>query len=202
MIAQRMAMSAGVTRLMAQRAMTSRSQATALLEDMLATGDAMYVEPGRDAAAQAKDLRADGVFVISPRSSHAEIARARDFQGAHALTLDDTIGDDSTTRIDRIGRSDVRYDEADTTDFLKRTIVQTGMSSVEALVWLHRTGALDPTGQAVELPEIADELGLDGRSEARAALRRARRKLDSWMDTTCATDLRTNLPTGITALAS
>ena len=34
-------------------------------------------------------------------------------------------------------------------------------------------------GPADELPEIADDLGLDGRAEARAALRRAWRKLSS-----------------------
>jgi hypothetical protein len=191
-IAQRMALSAGTTRLMAQKSMTNRTAATRLLEDMLACGDAMYVEPGRDAAARAKDLRADGVFVISSRSSYAEIERARSFQGAHALTLDDTVGDDqgSETRGSRIGSEDARYDESDNTDVLRRTILQTGMSPVEALVWLHRTGALDPNGHAVELPEIADELGLADRSEARAALRRARRKLDTWMVTSAAGDLR------------
>jgi hypothetical protein len=191
-IAQRMAVSAGTTRLMAQRSIASRSAATSLLDDMLACGDAMYVEPGRDAAAQARELRADGVFVISSRSSHVEINRARNFQGAHALTLDDTVGDEqgSETRGSRIGAEDVRYDESDHTDVLRRTIVQTGMSPVEALVWLHRTGALDPNGHTVELPEIAEELGLQDRSEARAALRRARRKLDSWMVTSAAGDLR------------
>jgi hypothetical protein len=191
-IAQRMALSAGTTRLMAQKSLTNRTAAGRLLEDMLACGDAMYVEPARDSAARAKELRADGVFVISSRSSYAEIERARSFQGAHALTLDDTVGDDqgSETRGSRIGADDVRYDESDNTDVLRRTIVQTGMSPVEALVWLHRTGALDPNGQAVELPEIADELGLADRSEARAALRRARRKLDSWMVTSAAGDLR------------
>jgi hypothetical protein len=191
-IAQRMAVSAGTTRLMAQRSIASRTAASSLLEDMLACGDAMYVEPGRDAAARARELRADGIFVISSRSSHAEIERARNFQGAHALTLDDTVGDDqgSETRGSRIGAEDIRYDESDHTDVLRRTIVQTGMSPVEALVWLHRTGALDPNGQAVELPEIAEELGLQDRSEARAALRRARRKLDTWMVTSAATDLR------------
>lgn len=191
-IAQRMAVSAGTTRLMAQKSIASRVTATHLLQDMLACGDAMYVEPGRDASGRAKELRADGVFVISSRSSYAEIDRARHFQGAHALSLDDTVGDDqgSETRGSRIGAEDIRYDESDNTDVLRRTIAQTGMSSVEALVWLHRTGALDPNGQAVELPEIADELGLQDRSEARAALRRARRKLDSWMVTSAAGDLR------------
>jgi hypothetical protein len=191
-IAQRMALSAGTTRLMAQRSMSNRSAAAALLEDMLACGDAMYVEPGRDAAARSKELRADGIFVISSRSSYAEIERARTFQGAHSLTLDDTVGDDagSESRGSRIGRDEIGYDESDTTDVLRRTIAQTGMSPVEALVWLHRTGALDPNGHAVELPEIADELGLQDRAEARAALRRARRKLDSWMGSSSADDLR------------
>lgn len=191
-IAQRMALSAGTTRLMAQRSLTNRQAAEELLNDMLVTGDAMYVEPGRDAAARAKDLRADGVFVISSRSSLAEIERARSFQGAHALTLDDTVGDEQgETRGERIGRTDQRFDEMDATDALRRTIVETGMSPVEALVWLHRSGALDPTGQGVELPEIADDLGLDGRSEARAALRRARRKLDTWLQTETAAEMRT-----------
>ena len=191
-IAQRMATSAGVTRLMAQRGIASRATAHELLREMLATGRAVYVAPGRDAAATARDLRADGVFVITPRSSLAEIDRARTFQGAHSLTLDETVGDgEGESRGDRIGRADHRFDEADATDAIRRTIVQSGMSPVEALVWLHRTGALDPTGQGVELPEIADELGLDGRAEARAALRRARRKLDTWMVSSTATDLRT-----------
>jgi hypothetical protein len=46
-----------------------------------------------------------------------------------------------------------------------------------------RTGVLDPTGQATELPDIATELSLSGRDEARAALRRARRKLENWAGT-------------------
>jgi hypothetical protein len=56
------------------------------------------------------------------------------------------------------------------------------MSPIEALVWLHRSGALDPGGHGSELPDIAETLGMSGRGEARAALRRARRKLDSWVD--------------------
>ena len=55
-----------------------------------------------------------------------------------------------------------------------------GMTALEAMVWLQRTGALDPGGHATELPDIAADLGLRDRAEARAALRRARRKLDAW----------------------
>jgi hypothetical protein len=63
---------------------------------------------------------------------------------------------------------------------IRRLIEGSGMTPVEAMVWLQRTGALDPGGHGTELPDIAADLGLQGRAEARAALRRARRKLDAW----------------------
>lgn len=175
-VARRMAFAAGVTRLMAARAISSRGAAAAELDEMLERGAARYVPPVHGAGEQRRRLRSAGVFVISPRSSLAEIERAQSFTGTAALTLDDaaTVGRDL-----RIAHIDHGYGEADTTDFLRRTIEQTGMSPIEALVWLHRSGALDPSGHGSELPDIAETLGLSGRAEARAALRRARRKLDS-----------------------
>lgn len=175
-VAHRMAFAAGVTRLMAARLISSRAAASDLLAEMIDNGSARYVEPVRGASEQRRRLRSAGVFVISPRSSLAEIERAQSFHGTAALALDDDLTATST----RLGHIDRGYDETDTTDFLRRTIARSGMSSVEALVWLHRSGALDPTGQGSELPDIAETLGLSGRAEARAALRRARRKLDSW----------------------
>lgn len=178
-VARRMAFAAGVTRLMAARSITSRGAAAAELDDMLERGAARYVAPVHGAGDERRRLRSAGVFVISPRSSLAEIERAQAFHGTAALTLDDDTSP-AAGRDLRVAHLDDGYAEADTTDFLRRTIEQTGMSSVEALVWLHRSGALDPSGHGSELPDIAVELGLSGRAEARAALRRARRKLDSW----------------------
>jgi hypothetical protein len=179
-VARRMAFAAGVTRLMAARVISSRGAAAAELDEMLERGAARYVPPVHGAGEERRRLRSAGVFVISPRSSLAEIERAQSFNGTAALTLDD---DSSPTagRDLRIAHIDHGYGETDTTDFLKRTIAQTGMSPIEALVWLHRSGALDPGGHGSELPDIAETLGLSGRAEARAALRRARRKLDSWV---------------------
>jgi hypothetical protein len=177
-VAHRMAFAAGVTRLMAARFIPSRPAAAALLDEMLENGSARYVAPVRGAAEQRRRLRSAGVFVISPRSSLAEIERAQSFHGTAALARED----DLTATTTLLGHVDHGYAETETTDFLRRTIEHTGMSPVEALVWLHRSGALDPTGQGSELPDIAETLGLSGRAEARAALRRARRKLDSWAD--------------------
>lgn len=180
-VAYRMAHAAGVTRLLAQRASFDRAAGIALLDEMLRDGRAAYVAHGREAAAQRRALRRAGVFVISPRSSLSEIRRAQEFGGPAQLVVqvaDENGG--STTDETILARAELGFEETESRDYLRRTIEESGLSQIEALVWLHRSGALDPTGHGTELPEIADDLGLDGRSEARAALRRARRKLDAW----------------------
>ncbi len=179
-VAQRMAFAAGVTRLMAKRNLRDRFAGIAQLEFMLANGEARYVAPARGAAATTRELIAQGIFVISSRSSLAEIERAQHFSATSMVWLDadtDNMGND---RSSHLAMSDSGYDKADWTDTIKHIIEDSGMTEVEALVWLHRTGALDPGGFGTELPDIAEDLGLSGRSEARAALRRARRKLDAW----------------------
>ena len=180
-VAYRMSHAAGVTRLLAQRASFDRAAGVALLDEMLRDGRAAYVPHGREAAGQRRALRRAGVFVISPRSSLAELRRAQEFSGPAKLVVqvaDDSGG--SATDETILARSEPGFEETESRDCLRRTIEGSGLSQIEALVWLHRSGALDPTGHGTELPEIADDLGLDGRSEARAALRRARRKLDAW----------------------
>ncbi|MCU1389657.1 MAG: hypothetical protein JWL72_2995 [Ilumatobacteraceae bacterium] len=181
LVAQRMAFAAGVTRLMATRELHDRFAGAAALELMLIAGEARYVAPGKGASEIARRLKAEGVFVISSRSSIAEIERAQHFVSGSNVRLDaDPDGHDRSTHL---AMSDGGYDAADWTDMVRRIIEDSGMTKVEALVWLHRTGALDPGGFGTELPEIAEDLGLNGRSEARAALRRARRKIDAWSAT-------------------
>ncbi len=180
-VARKMAFGSGVTRLAGTRGAPTRTAAIALLERMLADGRAAYVPHGPEHAAQRAALRDRGVFVLSPRSSVAEIERARSFRGAAALIIDDNDADDAGPRSPALlAQPEAGFDRAETADCLRRTIVGTGMSPIEALVWLHRSGALDPGGHGSELPDIAADLGLSGRAEARAALRRARRKLDNW----------------------
>ena len=60
------------------------------------------------------------------------------------------------------------FDRADEIDMIRRLIEGSGMTSLEAMVWLQRTGVLDPGGHGTELPDIAADLGLEGRAEARA----------------------------------
>ncbi len=180
-VAYRMAHAAGVTRLLAQRASFDRAAGAALLDEMLSDGRAAYVAHGRDAGSERRSLRRSGAFVISPRSSLAEIQRAQEFAGPAQLAIQ--ISDESGATVTDetvLARSELGFEETESRDCLRRTIEESGLSNIEALVWLHRSGALDPSGHGTELPEIADDLGLDGRSEARAALRRARRKLDAW----------------------
>ncbi len=178
LVAQRMAFAAAVTRLMAKRGLHDRAAGVAALELMLMSGEARYVAPGRGAQSEINALRTAGVFVVSSRSSLAEIERAQSFGGAAVLTLDSE--DESQERDGRLARWDDGYEDADHLDLVRQIIEQCGMTKIEALVWLHRSGALDPGGYGTELPDIADDLGLEGRGEARAALRRARRKLDAW----------------------
>jgi DNA-binding NarL/FixJ family response regulator len=65
-----------VTRLIEQRAVPNRREGEASLTAMLEDGRAVYIENGPGAAARKALARAHGVFVISPRSSLAEIERA------------------------------------------------------------------------------------------------------------------------------
>jgi hypothetical protein len=176
-VARRMAVAAGVTRLMPLRSITDRRVAEEELYRMLATGEAQYVPPGREAAVESHRLRAQGVFVISSRSSLAEIERARRFTGASIPVLDAELEQDRGTHLAVL---DDGYDVADLVDAVRSVIRHSGMTPVEAAVWMQRTGVLDPGGHCSELPDIAEQLALDGRPEARAALRRARRKLDAW----------------------
>lgn len=177
-VAQRMAFATGVTRVMSRLGLHDRTSGVAALEEMLVNGEAAYVEPGREAAATSRHLRSRGIFVLSPRSSLAEIERAQHFNTSGAVNLDGD--DDSHDRGTHLSVHDAGFDRADEADMIRRLIEGSGMTSLEATVWLQRTGALDPGGHATELPDIAADLGLQGRAEARAALRRARRKLDAW----------------------
>lgn len=178
-VARRMAFAAGVTRLMSAEGIHDRSEAEALLEAMLEDGEARYVAPGRDASEVSQRLRAQGVFVISSRSSLAEIDRARSFQGTatSGYAANPEAQDDRNTFLSVI---DPGFEVAELLDAVRSVIESSGMTPLEAAVWLHRTGALDPGGHAAELPDIAVDLGLKDRSEARSALRRARRKLEVW----------------------
>jgi hypothetical protein len=177
-VAQQMAFAAGVTRLMAKRNIRDRFAGVAALELMLIAGEAAYVAPGKGANLRARELAGAGIFVISSRSSLAEIERAQEHGASSIVRLD--ADPDGGDRSSHLASSDDGYDESDWLDVVKHIIEDAGMTKVEALVWLHRSGALDPGGFGTELPDIAADLGLEGRSEARAALRRARRKLDAW----------------------
>ena len=144
---------------------------------MLELGEASYVAPGRDAAEVSRTLRATGVFVISSRSSIAEIERARSFAGRELLHLDDESKASSNAGLLR--DDDDSMERHDVLDAVKSVIAAAGLTELEAAVWVLRTGVVDPTGHMTELPDIAEELSLAGRAEARAALRRARRKLET-----------------------
>ncbi|MEA3183807.1 MAG: hypothetical protein QOJ74_284 [Ilumatobacteraceae bacterium] len=176
-VAERMAVAAGVTRVMARLGIQDRAAGSAALEAMLASGEAVYVAPGREAAATSRRMRTEGTFVIASRSSLSEIERAQRFTGTATAVLD---GEDGQQERASLSMCDEGFDRADGIDMIRRLIEGSGMTPVEAMVWLKRTGALDPGGHGTELPDIATDLGLQGRAEARAALRRARRKLDAW----------------------
>jgi hypothetical protein len=176
-VAYRMAFDAGVTRLMSARNMRSRTEATQQLRQMLELGEASYVAPGRDASEVSRTLRSNGVFVISSRSSIAEIERARSFAGRELLHLDDESKASSNAGLLR--DDDDAMERHDVLDAVRSVIAAAGLTELEAAVWVLRTGVVDPTGHMTELPDIASELALSGRAEARAALRRARRKLET-----------------------
>lgn len=176
-VAYRMAFDAGVTRVMAARGLRNRAAGADVLREMLEQGEACYVAPGRDAAQISRSLRATGMFVISSRSSIAEIERARSFAGREVVNIDDDRDgrpNDGLLRVDERG-----HERTEMCDAVRSVIDAAGLSDLEAAVWVMRTGVLDPTGHAAELPDIAAELSLRDRAEARAALRRARRKLDA-----------------------
>lgn len=183
-VAYRMAFEAGVTRVMSAHGLRTRAQAADLLHGMLERGEAVYVAPGREASARSRALRAEGTLVISSRSSLAEIERAARFGGA-SVALD---ADDERTNTEAfLGVHDRGLDDAEAVDAVRSLILESGLTEVEAAVWVLRTGVLDPTGSTTELPDIATELSLSGRAEARAALRRARRKVEQWANTVAET---------------
>jgi hypothetical protein len=176
-VAADMAFAAGTTRLVQSHRAADRDAAATLLRAMLGDGRAAYAAPGTDAARR-NALRAEGVFVVAPRSSLAEIERAQRHGDQPALALDGPAGSESdATMADVVlAAADDGFAAVDVELFLARLFAETGMTELEADVWAARSGA---RGAPDELPEIASDLGLDGRAEARAALRRAWRKLSS-----------------------
>lgn len=176
-VAADMAFAAGVTRLVQAHRAPDRASAAALLEAMLADGRAVYFGPFHDACGRA-EARAAGIFVVAPRSSLSEIERAQRHSDQPPMTLDGPAGPDSdTTMADLVlADRDQGFAAVDVDLFLERLFADAGLTALEADVWSARTGV---RGAADELPEIAADLGLDGRAEARAALRRAWRKLSS-----------------------
>lgn len=178
-VAFRMARAAGLTRVIEQRLAADRAEAARVLDAMLADGRAVYVAHGPHAATAKALAKAHGLFVISPRSSLAEIERAQRTHGGAVASLDAPRGvGDGPTLGDAILVDQGSYESVLNQEFLSQVFEQRGISKLEAAVWISRTGVLDPGGRGDELPEIADVLGLAGRAEARAALRRARRKLE------------------------
>jgi hypothetical protein len=154
-----------------------RATGETLLAAMLADGRAVYLPAGASASLRTAH-RAAGAFVVSPRSSVAEIARAQRHDDAPPIALDAPVGAGSDgTVADLVAAStDHGFASVDVELFLERVFADAGVTAVEAGVWAARSGVRGP---AAELPEIAVDLGLDGRAEARAALRRAWRKLSS-----------------------
>ncbi len=118
--------------------------------------------------------------MISPRSSLAEIERAQQHDDAPFPSLDMEVGAVSGATLGQrlLVHEELEYDAVINTAWIGDLFSRRGLSPIEADVWARRTGVLDPAGRAQELPEIAAHLGMAGRSEARAALRRARRKLE------------------------
>jgi hypothetical protein len=177
-VAFRMAHAAGVTRLLQARRAPGRDGAERLLDAMLADGSALYVAPGADPSLKAA-ASAAGRFVIAPRSSLVEIERAQRHNEQPAPSLDAPMSSaDGSPTMGEQWLVDLThaYGEVEARSFLSTSLSARGVTPTEAAVWLARTGALG--GGPDELPEIADDLGLSGRAEARAALRRAWRKLE------------------------
>ena len=175
-VAADMSFAAGVTRLVQAHRAVDRPSASALLAAMLADGRAVYVGPGDDGTRTS--ARAAGSFLLAPRSSLAEIERAQRHSDRPQLALDAPAGTDSDTTMADIvlADEDPGFAAVDVELFLERVFADAGMTALEAEVWSARSGVRHA---ADELPEIATDLGLDGRAEARAALRRAWRKLSS-----------------------
>lgn len=177
-VARDMAFAAGVTRLVQAHRAADRETGAALLTAMLDDGRAVYLPPGCDP--ELKTMARDaGLFVVAPRSSLAEIERAQRHCDLPDLALDAPAGaeSDATMADILVVDRDHRFDEVEVGLFLEQTFADHGLSELEADVWCARTGVRG--GGADELPEIAADFGLDGRAEARAALRRAWRKLSS-----------------------
>ena len=179
-VSRDMAIEAGVTRLIQAHLAPGRQRGARLLDEMLADGRAIYVPAGADTSVKA-NARAEGLFVVSPRSSLAEIERAQRHADVPGVSLDAAVHAGSDTTVADLWLVDggEEYEEVDVRLFLHASLADRGLSDLEAAVWCARTGALST---ADELPEIATDLGLEGRAEARAALRRAWRKLDSLGD--------------------
>jgi hypothetical protein len=176
-VSRDMAIEAGITRLIQAHLAPGREGGARLLDEMLADGRAIYVPAGADTSIKV-NARAEGLFVVSPRSSLAEIERAQRHADVPGVSLDAAVHAGSDTTVADLWLVDVgeEYEEVDVRLFLHASLADRGLSDLEAAVWCARTGALST---ADELPEIANDLGLEGRAEARAALRRAWRKLDS-----------------------
>ncbi len=177
-VARDMAFAAGVTRLVQAHRATDRESGTELLQAMLDDGRAVYLPAGGDP--ELKTMARDaGLFVVAPRSSLAEIERAQRHCDLPDLALDAPAGNESDATMADIlvADRDHRFDAVEVELFLEQTFAAHGLSELEADVWCARTGVHG--GGADELPEIAVDFGLDGRAEARAALRRAWRKLSS-----------------------
>ena len=176
-VAYAMARAAGVSRLVQARQARDRAAAETLLDEMLRDGRAVYV----NASAAPDDRRAHrvaGTFVVSPRSSLAEIDRAQRHAGGGAVALDAPTSDGAGPSIGERLLTDDRdhFGDVDNRLFLDAAMTAHDVSPLEAHVWCAHSGVLG--GGATELAEIADELGLaGGRAEARSALRRAWRKL-------------------------
>jgi hypothetical protein len=179
-VALRMACAAGVTRLIEQRVAANRHEGEATLIAMLDDGRAIYIENGPGASARKSLARAHGLFVISPRSSLAEIERAQQHDDAPFPSLDMEVSAATGATLGQrlLVHDELEYDAVINTAWIGDLFSRRGLSPIEAAVWARRTGVLDPAGRSEELPEIAARLGMSGRSEARAALRRARRKLE------------------------
>ena len=178
-VAYAMAHAAGASRLVQARQARDRTAAEVLLDAMLRDGRAVYVAAGT-APGERHAHRVAGTFVVSPRSSLAEIDRAQRHAGGGAVALDAPATDGAASTIGERFLADDRdhFGDVDNRLFLDAAMTAHAVSPLEAHVWCAHSGVLG--GGAAELAEIADELGLvGGRAEARSALRRAWRKLDT-----------------------
>jgi hypothetical protein len=177
-VARSIAHAAGVSRLVQARRAPDRRRAAVLLDEMLADGRAVHA--GQEMSADERRARSEaGCFMLTARSSVAEIARAQRHGGGAAVAIDAPSAEGASTTVgDRLLIDDRdHFGEVDNRRFLASAMAERSVSRLEATVWCARTGVLG--GGSSELGEIAEALGLPGgRAEARSALRRAWRKLD------------------------